>query len=80
MSRSLYGHDCKPRSKIGRNLLVGAAAVIILLAFIWTTYDPKTFRLLTGVQFETRNMLPVTEFQPVNATQRSNLRDKTARR
>jgi hypothetical protein len=80
MGRSLYGHDCKPRSKIGRNLLIGATAVIILVAFVWATYDPQTFMRLNGIRPEAKNMQPVAEPQPVNTTQRSALRDKTARR
>jgi len=46
LSRSLYGLDYKPRSKMARNVLLGVGAVIILLTFVWTTHDDKTFRLL----------------------------------
>jgi hypothetical protein len=46
LSQSLYGHDYKPRSKMARNVLLGIGAVIILITFVWTTYDDKTFRLL----------------------------------
>jgi len=50
MDRCVYGRDYKPRSKILRNLLVGVATTIILVAFTWTTYDPKTLMRLTGAQ------------------------------
>ena len=80
MHRRLYGHDYKSPSNAFRNLLVGIAAVIILVMFVWTTYDPQTFRLLSGVRPEAKNMQRAVEPQRIDAMQLSDLRDKSARR
>ena len=50
MSRYVYGHDYKPPSNIVRNLLVGIVAAIVVATFVWKTYDPQTFRLMSGVR------------------------------
>jgi hypothetical protein len=50
MTRYVYGHNYKPPSNIVRNLLIGIAAMIVVVTFVWKTYDPQTFRLLGGVQ------------------------------
>jgi hypothetical protein len=80
MNRSLYGHDCKPLSTMIRNLLVGIAGLIILIAFVWTTYDPRTFRMLSGARPEARDIPPPAESRPVDVTERIALRNKSARR
>jgi hypothetical protein len=80
MHRRLYGHDYKPPSNILRNLLVGIAAVIILFSFVWTTYDPQTFRVLSGVRPDAKNMQRAVEQQRIDAMQQRDLRDKSARR
>jgi hypothetical protein len=80
MHRNLYGHDCKPPSNAIQNLLVGIVSLIILIAFVWATYDVQTFRMLSGVRPEVKNMQPVAEPQRVDVTERNALRDKSARR
>jgi hypothetical protein len=80
MHRHLYGHDYKSPSRTIRNLLVGIAAVIILFTFVWTTYDPKTFRLLNGFRPEAKNMQQAVEPQRIDAMQQRDLWDKSARR
>jgi hypothetical protein len=80
MHRRLYGHDYKSPSNALRNLLVGIAAVIILAAFVWTTYDPQTFRLLSGIRSEAKNMQPPAEPRRIDAMQQKDLGDKSARR
>jgi hypothetical protein len=80
MHRRLYEHDYKSPSHAFRNLLVGIAAVIILITFVWTTYDPKTFRLLSGVQPEVKNMQRAVEQPRIDAVQQRDLRDKSAQR
>jgi len=80
MHRKLYGHDYKPPSNALRNLLIGIAAVIILVTFVWTTYDPQTFRRLSGIRPEANNMQRVVEQQHIDAMQQRDSRDKSARR
>jgi hypothetical protein len=80
MHRRLYGHDYKPPSNALRNLLVGIAAAIILVTFVWTTYDPKTFRRLSGIQPEPKNIQRAIEPQRVDVMPQRDLRDKSARR
>lgn len=80
MHRRLYGRDYKSPSNALRNLLVGIVAVIILATFVWTTYDPKTFRVLSGIRPEAKNMQPPAEPQHIDAMQQRDLRDKSARR
>jgi len=48
LHRTVYGHDWKRPSHFARNLLVALAIVLIVAAFVWTTYDPKTLRLMSG--------------------------------
>jgi hypothetical protein len=48
MPRYVYGHDYKPPSNVTRNLLVGIVAMIVVVAFVWKTYDPQTLRLISG--------------------------------
>jgi hypothetical protein len=80
MHRKLYEHDYKSPSNALRNLLVGIAAAIIVVTFVWTTYDPKTFRLLNGIRPQARNMQPAVEPQRIDAMRRRDLRDKSAQR
>jgi hypothetical protein len=79
MHRRLYAHDYKTPSNALRNLLVGIAAAIILVAFVWTTYDPETFRQLSGIRPEPRNMQRAAEPQRIDAMPQKDLRDKSAR-
>ena len=80
MHRRLYGYDYKSPSNALRNLLVGIAAAIILVTFVWMTYDPETFRVLSGVRPEAKNMRPAVEQQRTDAVQQRDLRDKSAQR
>jgi hypothetical protein len=80
MHRRVYGHDYKSPSNVLRNLLIGIAAVIILVTFVWKTYDPETFRLLSGVRPEAKNVHPAVEQQRTDSMQQRDLRDKSARR
>ena len=80
MRRSRYGRDYKPPSHIARNLLVAIVATIVVVAFVWTTYDPQTLRLMSGVRAEAKKMQPAPEAQRIDAKQQSAARDKAAPR
>jgi hypothetical protein len=75
MRRHMYGHDYKPPSNVVRNLLLGIAAMIVVVTFVWKTYDPQTFRLMSGVQPATEKMQPAAVPERIDAKQ-SSLRDK----
>jgi hypothetical protein len=75
MDRSLYGHDYKPRSNAGRNSLFGATLAIVLGIFVWVTYNPGTYRMLSGVTLEAKNTPPVVETPRIDLTTRSAARE-----
>ena len=79
MRRIIYGHDYKSPSNFARNLLIGVAALILLFAFVWTTYDPKTIRLLSGVRPDVKRIEPAVP-QSLDAIQRNAVRDNHAQR
>jgi hypothetical protein len=56
------------------------ASLIILIAFVWTTYDPRTFRMLSGDRLEARDIPPPAESRPVVMTEQTALRNKSVRR
>lgn len=80
MRRNRYGRDYKPPSNVTRNLLVAIAATIAVVAFVWTTYDPQTLRLMSGVRAEAKKIPPAPEPQRIGAKQQSAVRDKGAPR
>jgi hypothetical protein len=78
MPRYVYGHDYKPPSNVTRNLLVGIVAMIVVVAFVWKTYDPQTLRLISGVQPTAEKMQPAAVLQRIDAKPQSGSQDKRA--
>jgi len=71
MTRYVYGRNYKPPSNIVRNLLIGIAAMIVVVTFVWKTYDPQTFRLMSGVQpAAAEKMLPAAQPPQIDAKQK----------
>lgn len=70
MHRRVYGHDYKPPSNVVRNLLFGIVAAIVVVTFVWKTYDPQTFRLMSGVQPAAAKMQPAAEPSQIDTKQK----------
>jgi hypothetical protein len=71
MTRHVYGRDYKPPSNIVRNLLIGIATMIVVVTFVWKTYDPQTFRLMSGVQpAAAEKIQPMSEPPQIDAKQK----------
>ena len=79
MRRNRYGRDYKPPSHVARNLLVAIVATIVVVAFVWTTYDPQTLRLMSGVGAEAKK-LQAPEAPRIDTKQQSATRNKAAPR
>ena len=80
MSRNRYGRDYKPPRHVARNLLVAIVATIVVVAFVWTTYDPQTLRLMSGVGAEAKKIQPAPVAPRIDAKQQSATRNKPAPR
>jgi hypothetical protein len=77
MRRHVYGHDYKPPSNLTRNLLIGIIVMIVVVTFVWKTYDPQTFRLMSGVRPAAAEKSPPAAEPPrIDAKPQSALRDK----
>jgi hypothetical protein len=76
----MYGRDHKPPSQAGWILLLGIFAAIVVVAFVWTTYDPKTLMLLNGVRPQVVKMQRSSEPPLIDAKPRSGLDNKKSLR
>ena len=74
--RNVYGRYHKPPSQAGRIFLISILTMIVVVAFVWTTYDPKTFRLLSGARPDAVQKQQSSEPKSVDAKSRSGLDDQ----